>query len=85
MSVSWPDLMGGVGVALIVGAYLSLQIGRLESTSLTYSAVNGVGALLILISLLFKFNLAAFVIEAFWVVISLVGIVKCLRAREPRA
>jgi hypothetical protein len=82
MSVSWPDLAGGVGVALIVGAYLFLQLGRLASASLAYSAVNGAGALLILISLLFKFNLPAFVIEVFWIVISLIGIVKVLRARR---
>ena len=85
MSLFWPDLAGGVGVALIVGAYLFLQIGRLASTSLAYSAINGSGALLILTSLFFRFNLPAFLIEVFWILISLIGVVRSLRARRPHA
>ncbi|WP_405223437.1 CBU_0592 family membrane protein [Lentisalinibacter sediminis] len=74
MNYAWHDLIGNAGVALIILAYLLLQLDRLSSTALTYSVMNALGAALVIISLYFDFNLSAFVIEAFWVVISLVGI-----------
>jgi len=76
MSYAWHDLIGNAGVALIILAYLLLQLDRLSSTALTYSLMNALGAALVIISLYFDFNLSAFVIEAFWVVISLVGIAR---------
>ena len=41
-------------------------------------------ALLIGVSLLFAFNMSAFLVEAFWFVISLYGIINCLRRRSAR-
>ena len=64
---------------LIVGCYLSLQLDKLRSEDLSYSALNGIGALLILYSIFFKFNLSAFVIESIWVLISIVGVVRWFR------
>jgi hypothetical protein len=81
MMFAWNDMAGVVGVALIVGAYLLLQLGRLRSTALCYSALNGVGASLVVLSLLFNFNLSAFLVEAFWVVISAIGVVRYFRNR----
>jgi predicted membrane protein len=49
---------------------------KLKSSSFIYSLANGLGAALIIISLLYNFNFAAFIIEAFWVAISLYGIWK---------
>lgn len=77
----WPDFVGNVGVALIVLAYLALQLGKLDSRGLAYSALNAVGAALVLVSLWFDFNLSAFIIEAFWVAISLLGLVRGVRER----
>jgi len=77
----WPDLVGAVGVILILAAYFFLQAGRLRSASVTYSALNAAGALLILVSLLHDFNLSAFIVEVFWALISLFGIFRALRAR----
>jgi hypothetical protein len=81
MRFGLPDLVGAIGVVLLMIAYLLLQIGKLESKSLLYSVLNALGASLIVISLVFDFNLAAFVIEVFWIAISLVGIYRTLRAR----
>lgn len=72
----WHDLMGNIGVLLIVGAYFALQSGRLVSTHVSYSLLNGFGAILILVSLYFEFNLSAFIIECLWLVISIYGLVK---------
>ncbi|MGH9880301.1 MAG: CBU_0592 family membrane protein [Pyrinomonadaceae bacterium] len=81
MRFGLPDVVGAIGVVMLMLAYLLLQIGKLESKSLVYSVLNALGASLIVISLVFDFNLAAFVIEIFWIAISLIGIYRTLRAR----
>jgi len=68
------DLVGIAGAALIIIAYLLLQLRRIDADDVWYSASNAAGAALILLSLWFSFNLAAVIIEAFWLVISLYGI-----------
>lgn len=79
---SWADVVGIVGVAMIVLAYLGLTLGRLSGQSLAYSLANAVGAALILVSLWFDFNLSAFVIEAFWLLISVFGLIRGVRRRR---
>ena len=69
-----PDLIGLVGVAMILAAYFALQSGRASSEDWRFSAINAAGAALILISLAFAFNLASFVIELSWLAISLFGL-----------
>ena len=59
------DLIGNVGVAIIIFAYLGLQLGKVDGQSVMYSVVNAIGAALVLVSLWFNFNLSAFVIEFF--------------------
>ena len=73
MNFSWFDLAGFVGVVLIVIAYLLLQLNKLPSSAPTYSLLNAIGALLVMVSLVFDFNLSAFLMEAFWFLISLFG------------
>ncbi|MGE0384788.1 MAG: hypothetical protein AB7Q97_08670 [Gammaproteobacteria bacterium] len=81
MSYSALDFAGNVGVAIIVGAYLLLQIGRIRAQAPAFSAANAAGALLVLASLAEKFNLSAFVMEGFWLLISLAGLWRSLRVR----
>src|SRR6266702_3759716 len=76
------DLAGFIGVVMIVIAYLLLQLDKLPSSSLSYSLLNAAGALLIIISLIFKFNLSAFIVEVFWFLISLLGLWRSLISRE---
>ncbi len=76
MTYGWHDLFGMIGVVLILISYMLLQLEKLPATSFLYSATNGVGALLILVSLMYDFNLPAFVIEAFWLLISIYGVVR---------
>lgn len=71
-----------LGAALIVITYFLLQVGRLNPRSLSFSVANGLGASGIIFSLFFKFNLSAFVIELFWLVISLYGMFRALRPRN---
>jgi hypothetical protein len=76
------DMAGFVGVLLIVIAYLLLQLDKLPNSSLSFSLLNAVGSLLIMVSLVFKFNVSAFLIEVFWFLISLLGLTKWLIARK---
>jgi hypothetical protein len=83
-SFSWFDIVGFIGVLLIVVTYLLLQLDKLPSSHPSYSLLNASGSLLIMVSLLFVFNLSAFLIEAFWFLISLLGIARSMRARATR-
>lgn len=84
MNWAWSDILGTVGVAVIIVAYFLLQTGRLRSEQLAYSVMNGVGAVLILISLYYAFNFPSFVVEFFWLLISLYGIGRCFSHRRSR-
>ncbi|OFX01805.1 MAG: hypothetical protein A3E78_04700 [Alphaproteobacteria bacterium RIFCSPHIGHO2_12_FULL_63_12] len=77
-----PDLVGYFGVALVVGTYFLSQVGRMESTRALYPALNAVGALMILISLVHRPNPPSIVIEFFWLVISVVGLARALLKRS---
>jgi hypothetical protein len=70
------DFFGNIGVLLLMVAYLMLQLNRLNPSGLAYSLLNFLGATLIIISLAADFNLSAFVMEVFWVLISMVGIIR---------
>jgi hypothetical protein len=85
MSFAWYDILGTLGVALIIVTYVLLQAERVRSEELKYSLLNAVGALLIIVSLCYSFNLPAFIVEFFWLLISLFGIGKyLLRQRHER-
>jgi predicted membrane protein len=81
LDYSWFDLVGNVGVLLMVIAYLLLQLEKLSSSAVSYLLLNAAGAVLVIISLKFRFNLSAFLMEAFWLLISLYGLAKPLMAR----
>lgn len=79
------DLIGNVGVVILIIAYLLLQLNKLSSDGLAYSLLNMVGASLIIVSLRFNFNLSAFVIEVFWVLISFIGVFRYFRPKPVRS
>ena len=81
MTYAWYDIVGTVGVAVIVLTYVLLQAGTLRSEQIAYSVLNAVGAALILISLYYTFNFPSFIVEFFWLLISLFGIGKSLLRR----
>lgn len=78
------DGLGVLGVMLVLGAYLLLQMGRLSARSPHFSLANAVGAGLILVSLSVDFNLPAALIEAAWLLISLFGLYRSLLRRNAR-
>ena len=82
MDYGWHDFAGNVGVALVIGCYLALQLERIDARSVAYSALNGAGAALVVVSLLVEFNLSAFIVEGFWLLISLYGLFNRLARRR---
>jgi hypothetical protein len=72
----WFDFVGSLGVFIIILTYVLLQAGKLRSETLAYSALNASGASLIIVSLIYNFNFSAFIVEFFWLLISLFGIGK---------
>lgn len=80
--MNWYDILGTLGVAVIIITYVLLQIERVRSDQLIYSLLNAIGASLILVSLYFDFNLPSVVVEFFWLLISMFGIGKYLARRK---
>lgn len=79
MEFEWHDIVGGFGAVVLLTTYLLLQINFISAKSLLYSVLNAVGSGGILVSLLYDFNMSAFVIEASWLVISIIGAAVTIR------
>ena len=75
-----PDAVGLIGVALYVGAYAGLQTGRLGLADTRYTVLNAVGGLAVIFSLVWSFNLAAFVTQVLWLIFTLVGYLRSRNA-----
>ena len=76
------DVIGMSGTFLVVGAFLLLQLDKLVPTGLAYNMMNLTGAILLLISLCYNFNLASFVIELFWIAASIIGLYKYVQNKN---
>ena len=74
--LSIPDLIGFVGVALLIGTYALLQLDRIDPKGFWYSFNNMMVAILVTVSLVYTPNLASLVIEFFWFIISVFGLWK---------
>lgn len=82
MQYAWYDLVGTVGVGIIILTYIALQLGKIRSGQLIYSLLNAAGAGLIIVSLIYNFNFSAFIVEFFWLLISLFGVGKYFLKRK---
>ena len=82
MNYSFYDFLGTIGISLIILMYLLLQLNKIKSDALIYSLFNAFGAVLIIVSLIFEFNISAFIIESFWLLISFYGIVRYFMNRN---
>ena len=76
------NIIGMAGTTLVVATYFFVQIDKLDAKSLTYSLLNLLGAVFLLLSLLVHFNLASFVIELFWILASAIGIWQFYRRKK---
>ena len=60
-----PDIIGLIGVALLISTYALLQFDRIDPKGFWYSFNNMIVAILVTVSLLYNWNLASMVIEVF--------------------
>ena len=78
-----PDIGGLIGVAMMLVAYALSSAGRVRVDAWPALAVNLIGAGLVLASLVFKFNLPAFIMETAWAVVALCGLIKLALKKRP--
>jgi hypothetical protein len=76
MPIVLTDLIGFAGAAVMIAASFANQQRWLSSDDWRYPAANLAGAVLILFSLLFTWNFPSVLIEVFWALISLWGLMK---------
>lgn len=74
------NIIGMLGVSMIVSVYFLSQIGRCSTDSWFYLFSNFIGALFIIFPLFFHWNLASFSIEIAWLIITVIGVVRKWRA-----
>jgi hypothetical protein len=76
MALDLSTIAGVAGSVLIVFAYFANQQGWLSTENWPYSLANLVGAVLIVISLITAWNLPMAIMEGFWALISVYGLLK---------
>jgi hypothetical protein len=79
LELTWIDLVGSLGTLMVVTAYFLTQLRKIDATGLAFPTINLIGSLLIGASLYFNFNLASALIEFFWIIISIFGIIQWYR------
>ena len=81
-ALHWSDVFGNMGVLLLVSTYLLLQADKIDAKGFWYSFNNFIVAILVTVSLVYTPNLASLVIEFFWFLISVYGIVMYYKRRN---
>ncbi len=83
-SLTIVDAIGSFGALIVVSAYFATQMRMMNSDDLAFPVVNLLGSVLIAYSLVHSFNLASMLIEGFWILISIIGIIQHFRLRRLR-
>lgn len=78
---TWLDGLGVIGSLLICAAYLMVSMNRVNPTGLPFQGANALGSMLLLVSLWFRPNPGAIVIEVLWLAIASFGIARALWRR----
>lgn len=77
-----PDIIGLIGVVMVLIAFYLLNTHKVMVLDMSYQWLNFVGAVLILISLFYSWNLASVLIEIAWILISLLGIYRSMKHKS---
>ncbi len=77
--LSLDDTVGLIGVFCAIYSYGRVQWHRDYAKTFSYSILNLLSAVFLLFSLSHQFNLASFISNAIWGVISLYGLWRCYR------
>lgn len=80
--ISITDIIGLIGVALLIVTYALLQIDKIDPKGFWYSFNNLLVAILVTVSLIYTPNIASIVIEVFWFLISLYGVIMYFKRKQ---
>jgi hypothetical protein len=75
------DIAGLIGSVIVIIAYFATQAAWFSANDPRFAWANLVGAALIIASLTMDWNLAAFVMEIFWILISVYGLARYYGSR----
>jgi len=78
------DLIGLIGVVAYLAAYFGVQLMGWSPESPRYFALNALGPACILVSLTHSFNLASFVTQCTWLLVTFFGWWRTWRRRPAR-
>ncbi len=76
------DAIGVIGSLIICAAYWMVSRRRLDPEALSYNAMNLAGSALLLVSLWFRPNQGAIVIEVLWAAIAITALIRLGRSRS---
>jgi len=76
------DSLGILGSLLICAAYLAVSLKRVDPEGFAFHIVNASGSILLLVSLYFRPNPGAILIEVLWLAIAGFGIGRALLKRR---
>jgi hypothetical protein len=79
MSHIWIDIVGWIGVALFLVAYVLVSIKRLEGDSVLYQAMNIVAGILLVVNSLYYHALPSVGVNAAWIGIGVFALVRRTR------
>lgn len=80
--IALSDIVGFVGVGLLIVTYAMLQLNKIDPKGFWYSFNNMIVAVLVSVSLYYTPNLASWVIEFFWFIISVYGLVMYFKRKQ---
>lgn len=81
--MTFPDVIGLIGSAIFIAAFAYANVAEVLNKRL-FNALNLFGAVLLLTSLYYHFNLAATVLEVAWGLIALAGLINSYRNPDKR-
>ena len=70
------NTIGMMGMVVILLAYFILQLGKWKASEPPYLYTNIIGSSCLIVSLLWAWNLALFLLQCAWIIISLYGLMK---------
>ncbi len=79
------QIISVIGALCILGAFAGITFHRLDATTLTYQALNLVGAGLLFIVAVAEVQYGFILLEGAWALVSVAGIVSVLRKRRTGA
>ncbi len=80
-TLTFADLVGSIGTLIVTAAYFATQMRYLNSDDILFPVANLIGSFFMAYSLIYAFNIASALMELFWILISVAGIVNYLRRK----